>query len=234
MMGVELERVSKVYQAGEVEVQALKNVSLQFPDGEITVILGPSGSGKSTLLNIIGGIDRATTGSVTINGTNITVLKDRELTDFRRRNAAFIFQSYNLLPSLTVRENVEVGSEISENPLSIEEVLERVGMLSKADKFPHQLSGGEQQRVAIARALVKNPNLLFCDEPTGALDEETGKRILTLLQEINEKYKTSIFIITHNPGISEMAHRVIKMKSGEVVEEYRNHKPIRAESVRWV
>jgi putative ABC transport system ATP-binding protein len=234
MMGILLKNVQKVYKSGDVEVQALKNVSLTLPEGTISVILGPSGSGKSTLLNVIGGIDRADGGEVHIFNEAIHEFSDDQLTEYRRKYVGFIFQSYNLIPTLTVYENVEVGAEISESPLPIDEVLKGVGMYDKKDKFPQQLSGGEQQRVAIARALVKNPRLLLCDEPTGALDEETGKTILRLLQDVHRQFGTTILIITHNQGISAMAHWVVKMKSGELVECVKNEHPIDAEKVNWV
>ncbi|GMB08166.1 putative ABC transport system ATP-binding protein [Thermolongibacillus altinsuensis] len=233
-MGILLKNVQKVYKSGDVEVQALKNVSLTLPEGTISVILGPSGSGKSTLLNVIGGIDRANGGEVHIFDQAIHEFNDDQLTEYRRKYVGFIFQSYNLIPTLTVYENVEVGAEISESPLPIDEVLKGVGMYDKKDKFPQQLSGGEQQRVAIARALVKNPRLLLCDEPTGALDEETGKTILRLLQDVHRQFGTTILIITHNQGISAMAHWVVKMKSGELVECAKNEHPIDAEKVNWV
>ncbi|GAA0346386.1 ABC transporter ATP-binding protein [Bacillus carboniphilus] len=233
-MAIRLENVTKTYQSGDILVKALKGVDVEIPDGKMVVILGPSGSGKSTLLNVIGGIDQPNQGSVIVNGWEVANLSDRKLTQYRREAIGFIFQAYNLIPSLTVYENVEVGAQISENPLTIEEVLEGVGMLDKKDKFPHQLSGGEQQRTAIARALIKNPSILLCDEPTGALDEETGKMVLELLQTIQEKYGTTVLIITHNPGISEMAHVVLKMKSGELISQSNNGTPIPAKQVKWV
>ncbi|KUP06127.1 ABC transporter ATP-binding protein [Bacillus coahuilensis p1.1.43] len=233
-MSILLHAVNKTYQSGDVEVRALKDVEMLIKDKTISVILGPSGSGKSTLVNVIGGIDRADSGSVEVFGEDISGLNEKHLTKYRRDKIGFIFQSYNLISTLTVRENVEVGKEISKEPLNIDEVLEKVGMLDKKNKYPHQLSGGEQQRVAIARALVKNPKLLLCDEPTGALDEETGKKILTLLQDINKKYDTTVMIITHNPGLAAMAHVVLKMKSGEVLTVEENEHPIAAEQVKWV
>ncbi|MET3696242.1 putative ABC transport system ATP-binding protein [Bacillus oleivorans] len=233
-MGVQLKKVTKTYQSGELKVKALKDVEVEIPDAKMVVLLGPSGSGKSTLLNIIGGIDQPDEGMVSVNGWDIAKATDKKLTQFRREEVGFIFQAYNLIPSLTVYENVEVGAQISKNPLSIEEVLEGVGMLDKKDKFPHQLSGGEQQRTAIARAIIKNPSILLCDEPTGALDETTGKMVLELLQKVQEQYGTTILIITHNPGISEIAHIILKMKSGEIVSQTENNEPIPAKQVNWV
>ncbi|MEC3885285.1 ATP-binding cassette domain-containing protein [Halobacillus litoralis] len=226
-------RVNKTYQSGEVKVEALRQASLEVPDKKIVTILGPSGSGKSTLLNVIGGIDRYDSGSIQVGDTVLDQLKDRQLTDYRRKFVGFIFQQYNLIPTLTVEENVEVGRELSQKPLDMKDILEKVGMWDKKDKFPSQLSGGEQQRVAIARALIKNPQILLCDEPTGALDEETGKNILKLLKFVNEQYGTTVLIITHNQGIGEMAHSVIRMKSGEIVDAYENENPVPPEKVTW-
>ncbi|MCD7033255.1 ABC transporter ATP-binding protein [Metabacillus sp. GX 13764] len=233
-MSIRLKKANKHYQSGEVTVHALKNADLAIENGEIAVILGPSGSGKSTLMNIIGGIDKADSGQVEVEGNSLHSLQEKKLVEFRRKTTGFIFQSYNLIPVLTVKENVEAGAEISSRPLSVQDILRSVGMEDKADMLPHQLSGGEQQRTAIARAIVKNPQLLLCDEPTGALDEATGKKILALLQEINLTYKTTIIIITHNQGIAEMGHRVIRMKSGEVAEVKVNSSPLQAEQVEWV
>ncbi|KEZ51594.1 MULTISPECIES: ABC transporter ATP-binding protein [Metabacillus] len=233
-MSFSFENVRKIYRTGEVEVPALNDVSIACGKGEIIVILGPSGSGKSTFLNVAGGIDRADGGQVTVQGENLHEMNDRQLTLFRRKHAGFIFQSYNLISALTVRENVETGADISDHPLSPDEILDKVGMSEHQHKFPHQLSGGEQQRTAIARAIAKNPSILFCDEPTGALDEETGKKILSLIQEINRMYGTTILMITHNPGIADMAHTVMKMKSGKIIETVKNEAPIPAEQVKWV
>ncbi|MBX0358634.1 ABC transporter ATP-binding protein [Halobacillus sp. Nhm2S1] len=232
-MAIFANQVNKTYQSGEVTVQALRQASLEVQDKKIITILGPSGSGKSTLLNVIGGIDRYDSGSIKVGGTVLDQLKDRELTDYRRKFVGFIFQQYNLIPTLTVEENVEVGRELSQQPLDMKDTLEKVGMWDKKDKFPSQLSGGEQQRVAIARALIKNPQILLCDEPTGALDEETGKNILKLLKFVNEQYGTTVLIITHNQGIGEMAHSVIRMKSGEIVDSFENENPVDPEKVTW-
>ncbi|WP_345239156.1 ABC transporter ATP-binding protein [Pontibacillus salipaludis] len=233
-MSIVLSNVNRIYQSGEVNVHALKNASIEIPDKQIVAILGPSGSGKSTLLNVIGGIDRHDEGEITVHDHDLTKMKDKELTEYRRNSLGFIFQQYNLMPTLTVEENVEVGRELSQNPLNMKDTLEKVGMWDKKDKFPYQLSGGEQQRVAIARALIKNPRVLLCDEPTGALDEETGKKILSLLKYVNETYGTTVCIITHNNGIGEMAHKVVRMKSGEIIEHYYNEEPVDPEKVKWV
>ncbi|WP_231572109.1 ABC transporter ATP-binding protein [Pontibacillus halophilus] len=232
-MAIELTNVSKSYQSGEVHVQAVKNVTTTIPESKIVTILGPSGSGKSTLLNLVGGIEPHDEGSIQVNDVTLEKLKRKGVTEYRRQNIGFIFQQYNLISTLTVEENVEVGRYLSQNPLDMKDVLEKVRMWDKKDKFPYQLSGGEQQRVAIARALVKNPNILLCDEPTGALDEHTGKNILSLLKFVNDTYHTTVCIITHNQGIGDMAHKVIRMASGEIVEEHWNDELIDPEQVTW-
>ncbi|QPC48398.1 ABC transporter ATP-binding protein [Mangrovibacillus cuniculi] len=231
---IHLKNVSKRYGEGELTVNALHDVSVDIPKGKITVILGPSGSGKSTLLNVIGGLDTISNGELSVFQQNITHLDEKKLTKYRKDYVGFIFQSYNLLSMLTVKENIEIGKELSSSPLQLDYVLEKVGMKDKADKFPHELSGGEQQRVAIARALVKNPTLLLCDEPTGALDEETGKAVLELLQDIQQQEGTTVILITHNPGIAAMAEVVIKMKSGKLASFEENANPIPAKEVKWV
>ncbi|WP_163526304.1 ABC transporter ATP-binding protein [Halobacillus ihumii] len=232
-MVIRVQGVDKTYKSGEVTISALRDASFTIPDHKVVTIMGPSGSGKSTLLNVIGGIDRHQSGEVEIAGRQLETLTNKQLTEFRRKYAGFIFQQYNLIPTLTVEENVEVGRELSEHPLELKEMLEEVGMWDKKDKFPYQLSGGEQQRVAIARALIKNPEFLLCDEPTGALDEETGKMILKLLKRANDQFGTSVLIITHNQGIGDMADITIKMKSGEIVEKVENDNPIDPEKVTW-
>ncbi|MFA5528331.1 MAG: ABC transporter ATP-binding protein [Peptostreptococcales bacterium] len=228
-----VENLSKNYQMGEVTVKALKDASFEIEKGEFVVILGPSGSGKSTLLNIVGGMDIPSEGSVYFNGKLITGMGDKELTSYRRNKIGFVFQFYNLLSTLTARENVELAVEICENPLDIDEVLEGVGLGDRAEHFPSQMSGGEQQRVAIARAVAKNPQILLCDEPTGALDYETGIQILKVLKDINIKYKNTVIVITHNAAIAEMADKVIKMRSGEITEIMSNANPISAERIEW-
>ena len=230
---MKVENVSKLYEMGEVTVAAAKNVSLELYQGEFVVILGPSGSGKSTLLNILGGMDLPTEGKVFMEGADITEYNDRKLTTYRREKIGFVFQFYNLMANLTARENVELATEICKNALDIDDVLEAIGLGDRKEHFPAQLSGGEQQRVAIARAVAKNPALLLCDEPTGALDFQTGIKILTLLREINKKYNKTVVIITHNVPIGEMADRVIKMRSGEIVETKINNSPIHPEGIEW-
>lgn len=227
------EEVSKLYQMGEVTVAAIKKIDLEIVKGEFVVILGPSGSGKSTLLNILGGMDSPTEGKVFIDGENIIGYNDKKLTIYRRDKVGFVFQFYNLMGTLTARENVELATEICKDALNIDEVLETVGLGERKDHFPAQLSGGEQQRVAIARAVAKNADLLLCDEPTGALDFETGIKILSLLKEINIKYNKTVVIITHNVPIGEMADRVIKMRSGEITEMKINENPINPERIEW-
>lgn len=228
-----LDSVSKTYKMGEVEVKALNEAEFEIKSGEIVVVLGPSGSGKSTLLNILGGMDTSTSGKVFFHGTDISKYNEKQLTLFRRNNIGFIFQFYNLMPNLTAKENIELATEISVDPLNIEAVLDRVGLKGRMDHFPSQMSGGEQQRVAIARAIAKNPDVLLCDEPTGALDYTTGKLVLNLLRDINKETGKTVIIITHNQPIAAMAMRVIKMRSGEVVENYINNSPVDPEMIEW-
>jgi putative ABC transport system ATP-binding protein len=225
--------LKKSYISGVVETEVLKGIEMKIEEGEISVILGPSGSGKSTLMNIIGGIDRGDSGQVIVNSIEVNNLDDDSLTNYRREHLGFIFQSYNLIPNLTVRENIEVVSNISKSPLNSDEVLAAVQMQDKKDRFPRELSGGEQQRVAIARALVKNPKLLLCDEPTGALDYLTSRAILQFLQQVNNQYGTTILMVTHNTAIAAMANRVFKLRNGEVVEESVNPVTVPAERIEW-
>jgi len=227
------ENISKLYQMGELEVVAVKKVDLEIYKGEFVVILGPSGSGKSTLLNILGGMDTPTDGNVFMEGENIIGFNEKKLTYYRRDKVGFVFQFYNLMGTLTAKENVELATEICQDALDIDEVMETVGLGDRKDHFPAQLSGGEQQRVAIARAVAKNADLLLCDEPTGALDFETGIKILKLLKDINDKYKKTVVIITHNVPIGEMADRVIRMRSGEITEIKVNENPIDPERIVW-
>lgn len=232
-MFLKAENIRKSYSTGSVTAEVLKGVDVALEKGEIGVILGPSGSGKSTLLNIIGGIDRCDSGTVLVDSDEITSLDDSRLTDYRRESIGFIFQFYNLIPNLTVGENIEVVSNISRNPLNTDEVLKAVDMLDKKHRFPRELSGGEQQRVSIARAIVKNPKLLLCDEPTGALDFSTSREILNLLQKVNREFDTTILMITHNTAISAMANKVYRVRSGEIVESEVNETTLAAERIEW-
>lgn len=230
---MQIENLSKTYQMGEVAVKALEKTSFELYDGEFVVILGPSGSGKSTLLNILGGMDLPTEGRVLVRDEEITKYNDRKLTAYRREKVGFVFQFYNLMANLTAKENVELATEMCKNALKIDEVMAEVGLDERMDHFPSQMSGGEQQRVAIARAVAKNPLLLLCDEPTGALDFKTGLLILSLLHKINRDLHKTVVIITHNAAIGEMADRVIKMRSGRIVEIKENANPIAPERIEW-
>ncbi len=221
-MYLEVRNVKKSYGEGGSYVQVLKGVTTSVERGQICVIQGTSGSGKSTLLNCIGGLDTMDSGSVIVDGTELFGMKNKSLAEYRRAKLGFIFQFYNLVPNLTVKENIQVCEYLSDNPLRMEELLEVLGLTEHQNKFPSQLSGGQQQRCAIARALIKNPKLLLCDEPTGALDSNTSRDILALLEEINEKYKTTMVIVTHNNSIKNMVHKVIYLKDGLVKTEYEN------------
>ncbi|NRY63647.1 ABC transporter ATP-binding protein [Clostridium beijerinckii] len=232
-MFLKVENLRKSYNTGDITTTVLKGTDISLDKSEIGVILGPSGSGKSTLLNIIGGIDRCDSGIVSVDNIDITKLNDNQLTDYRRENIGFIFQFYNLIPNLTVGENIEVVSNISKSPLNIDEVLKAVDMLDKKHRFPRELSGGEQQRVSIARAIVKNPTLLLCDEPTGALDFSTSREILKLLQKVNKEFGTTILMITHNTAISAMANKIYRVRSGEIVESTVNSIAMPAERIEW-
>ena len=225
--------VSKTYQMGEVKVQALKSVSLDLYQGEFVVLLGPSGSGKSTLLNILGGLDVPTTGQVIFRNQILTNANEQKLTRFRREYVGFVFQFYNLIPSLTARENVALVTEIASHPMRPREALSLVGLDHRLDHFPAQLSGGEQQRVAIARAVAKRPQVLLCDEPTGALDFLTGKLVLQVLERINQELGTTTAVITHNAGIASMADRVITMRSGEILSLQRNEVKVASADLEW-
>jgi len=228
-----LKNVYKTYKLNDTSVHALNDIDLNIIEGEIIVILGPSGSGKSTLLNLLSGIDKPTSGSIYFKDQRIDSLTSDQLTDYRRDNLGFIFQSYNLLSNLTIKENIELGKELSKNPLNINDTIKNVGLENHKSKYPYQLSGGQMQRVAIARSLVKNPKVMFCDEPTGALDEKTGKNILSLLQDLNKLYNTTMIIVTHNPSIALMANTVIKMNSGKIVEIIKHDKTVSADDLRW-
>jgi putative ABC transport system ATP-binding protein len=225
--------LTKTYHMGEVEVQALRNVDLELYEGEFVVILGPSGSGKSTLLNILGGLDFPTSGSVRFLDHDLTTNDENELTRYRREHVGFVFQFYNLIPSLTARENVELVTEISVDPMSAEEALRLVGLGDRLDHFPAQMSGGEQQRVAIARAIAKKPTVMLCDEPTGALDHETGRLVLEALEEVNRRLHTTTAVITHNAAIAGMAHRVIRMHSGRVSSIAVNERRAAPRELEW-
>ncbi len=228
-----LRHLYKTYQMGEVAVHALSDVSLDIYPGEFIVILGPSGSGKSTLLNIIGGMDTASAGEIVFSGSRLDGASDRELTLFRRHKVGFVFQFYNLMALLTARENVELASEISEDPLDVDETLEALGLGERKTHFPSQLSGGEQQRVAIARAIAKKPELILCDEPTGALDFATGVSILEVLRDINRTHGKTVIVITHNTPIAQMADRVITIRSGQIVSVETNAQPLDPEAIKW-
>lgn len=228
-----LERVSKRFGMGAVAVEALRDVSLEIHPGEFLVMVGPSGSGKTTILNIVGGMDTVSEGRVWFRDREITAFSTRELTLYRRDSVGFVFQFYNLVPNLTARENVMVSTEISRDPMDPEEALRLVGLEERMDHFPSQLSGGEQQRVAIARALAKNPVLLLCDEPTGALDFTTGKRVLSLLVDLKRTLGKTIILITHNGAIAPVADRVVRLRSGQVVEVHDNPRPVPPEEITW-
>ncbi len=230
---LEAKNVTKTYQMGEVTVSALRGVDFALYEGEFVVILGPSGSGKSTMLNIIGGIDKPTTGEILFQNKNIAVASNRELTNYRRYAVGFVFQFYNLIPNLTARENITLATELSKNPIPADELLKSIELDDRGGHFPSQLSGGQQQRVAIARALAKNPEILLCDEPTGALDFQTGIQVLKLLKSFNATYKKTVVIITHNAGIGAIGDRVFHIKDGLIEKIVPNEQPISPEDVSW-
>ena len=230
---MEFQNVGKTYHMGEVEINALHDTSFEVEKGELVVIVGPSGAGKTTLLNILGGMDVLTTGKVMLDGREISDLTKKQLTEYRRHDVGFVFQFYNLIGNLTALENVELANQICQDPLDAEKVLEEVGLGQRMKNFPSQLSGGEQQRVAIARALAKNPKLLLCDEPTGALDYQTGKAILRLLQDTGRKTGMTVIIITHNGALTSMADRVIRVKNGTVVSTTLNEHPQDISEIEW-
>lgn len=230
---IQIKNVKKNYQMGDVQVRALDDVSLDIYEGEFAVILGPSGSGKSTLLNIIGGMDEPNEGKIVVESEEITKFNDRKLTAYRRNYVGFVFQFYNLMANLTAQENVELATELCKDPMNTNEVMKEVGLWDRKDHFPSQLSGGEQQRVAIARAVAKNPLLILCDEPTGALDYSTGLMILSLLHRINRRFGKTVIIISHNMAIGEMGDRVIKMRSGKITEIKENPNPVSPERIEW-
>ena len=230
---VTFEDVSKVYRSGEVEIRAVDHISFTIEKGEFCVIVGPSGAGKTTVLNMLGGMDACSGGTITVDGTRVSGFNARQLTTYRRHDIGFVFQFYNLVGNLTALENVELAAQICKNPLDAATVLDEVGLAKRANNFPGQLSGGEQQRVAIARALAKNPKLLLCDEPTGALDYVTGKQILKLLQDTCREKGVTVVVITHNSAITPMADRVIHLKIGTVESMQLNEKPASVESIEW-
>nr|WP_084331602.1 ABC transporter ATP-binding protein [Williamsoniiplasma lucivorax] len=233
---IELKNVKKSYISGDLETQVLKGIDIVLEKGDFIVILGPSGSGKTTFLNIISGLDKATSGDVFVLGSNLSLLKDSHLTKFRRKNVGFIFQQYNLLTNLTAKENAEVGENLSTNKnenFSIEKIFETIGMTDQLNKYPHQMSGGQQQRVSIARALTKNPSILFADEPTGALDEEMGRKVLEILVKINREFKTTMIVVTHNPNIAKIGHTIIHIKNGLIDELTHNANPADPSTIDW-
>ena len=230
---LKVQGVEKSYGLGDAALKVLCDISLSVEKGEFCVLLGPSGSGKSTFLNIVGGLETCEAGSIVVNGQEITAMKDRELDEYRRRELGFIFQFYNLVPDLTIRENIEVTKHISKNPLDVDELLKSLGLWEHRLKFPNQVSGGQQQRCAIGRALVKNPNLLLCDEPTGALDYSTSKEILELLEKVNKTYDTTILVVTHNEAIGEMANRILRLHDGKPIENSVQISPKPAADITW-
>lgn len=233
MKQIEMKNVYKTYYAGSVPTHALDGVSLSITSGEVVVILGASGSGKTTMLNCISGLDNVTSGHIYYEGNDISKYSDRKITKFRKQNLGFIFQTYNLLEHLNVYENVLVGAKLGHHDINVNEIIQTVGLEKHRKKYMHELSGGEQQRVSIARALAKNPKVMFCDEPTGALDEETGKIVLKTLMDVNQKYHTTMIIVTHNPGIALIGDRVIRMNSGKIVEEIKNKKRMDPKEIPW-
>ena len=230
---VKLKDITKVYHIGEVEIRAADNINFSIKKGEFVVIVGPSGAGKTTVLNILGGMDTATGGTLTVDGKDITAYDSRQLTGYRRDDIGFVFQFYNLIPNLTALENVELALQICKDPLDAKKVLEDVGLGDRLDNFPAQLSGGEQQRVSIARALAKNPKLLLCDEPTGALDYNTGKAILKLLQNMCRERGMTVIVITHNQALAPMADRLIHIKNGQVSHMETNENPMSIDEIEW-
>lgn len=232
-MFLQIKNLKKSFGEGDNRIEVLKGIELTVKKSEICVLLGPSGSGKSTLLNIIGGIDSADSGDILIEGEKIADMNEKTLTLYRRKHLGYIFQMYNLIPNLTVRENIEVGAYLSEKPLDVDELLHTLGLYEHRNKLPNQLSGGQQQRTAIGRAIVKNPDILLCDEPTGALDYQTSKEILKLIETVNQKYGNTIVMVTHNDAIKDMADRVVKMRDGRIREDYTNDYKIPAEKLEW-
>lgn len=232
-MFLELHQIKKSFGSGDSRVQVLHGIDLELEKGEFCVLLGPSGSGKSTLLNIIGGIDNADEGDILINGDRMADMNEKQLTMYRRKHLGYIFQMYNLIPNLTVRENIEVGAYLSADSLPVNELLDTLGLTEHQEKIPSQLSGGQQQRTAIGRAIVKNPDILLCDEPTGALDYNTSKEILKLIETVNQKYGNTVIMVTHNDALKNMASRVVKLRDGAIRRNYVNEERISAQNLDW-
>ena len=232
-MFIEINGIRKSYGSGESKVEVLKGINIGIEKGEFCVLLGPSGSGKSTLLNIIGGIDDADSGYISIDGEKTENMNERSLTEYRRKHLGYIFQMYNLIPNLNIKENVETGAYLSDHPLDVDEILKTLGLYEHRHKPPSKLSGGQQQRCSIGRAIVKNPDILLCDEPTGALDYNTSKEILKLIETVNQKYNTTIIMVTHNEAIKDMADKVVKLRDGMVRKQIINEKKLSAEELDW-
>ena len=232
-MFLEIQDLKKSFGQGEAKTEVLKGINFSVEKGEICVLLGPSGSGKSTLLNIIGGIDSADSGYISINGEKTADMNEKALTNYRRRHLGYVFQMYNLIPNLNVKENIEVGAYLSDKSLDIDELLKTLGLYEHRHKLPNQLSGGQQQRTAIGRAIVKNPDILLCDEPTGALDYNTSKEILKLIEDVNQKYGNTVIMVSHNDAIKNMADRVIKLRDGQIRKDYTNEVKIPAQELDW-
>lgn len=232
-MFLEIQDLKKSFGQGEAKTEVLKGINFSVEKGEICVLLGPSGSGKSTLLNIIGGIDSADSGYISINGEKTADMNEKALTNYRRRHLGYVFQMYNLIPNLNVKENIEVGAYLSDKSLDVDELLKTLGLYEHRHKLPNQLSGGQQQRTAIGRAIVKNPDILLCDEPTGALDYNTSKEILKLIEDVNQKYGNTVIMVTHNDAIKNMADRVIKLRDGQIRKDYTNEVKIPAQELDW-
>lgn len=232
-MFLEIQQIKKHFGEGESRVDVLRGIDISIEKGEICVLLGPSGSGKSTLLNIIGGIETPDSGKITIHGETIGEMNEKNLTLYRRKHLGYIFQMYNLIPNLTVRENIEVGAYLSDHALDVDELLDTLGLADHQRKLPNQLSGGQQQRTAIGRAIVKNPDILLCDEPTGALDYNTSKEILKLIETVNQKYGNTVVMVTHNDAIKDMADRVVRIRDGMIRKNYLNEHKVSAEALDW-
>lgn len=232
-MFLEVKDLNKGFGDKTNRIEVLKNLSLNVEKGEFCVLLGPSGSGKSTLLNNLGGIDYPDGGEVKINGEKMNSLNSKKLTMFRRNHLGYVFQMYNLIPDLTVRENIEVGAYLSKKPLNLDELIETLGLKEHQDKLPSQLSGGQQQRTSIGRAIIKNPDILLCDEPTGALDYNTSKEILKLIEKVNQKYGSTVIMVTHNDAIKYMADRVVRLRDGQILKNYLNDKKVKVEDLEW-